>query len=1145
MTGRKVFMRLAAFMLAVLLAAAALVAHAAEAAPTVGSATETNGPSTLLLAVMSSGDDKHLPNQQAGTAFMKLLLTGNMGANAQSGCFQMADPAPVVLWQIMPIASSVDIQTMYQALDTMKFGRFQNLAKSFLQLCQDLTLSIAELTADAQADMEIWFVNSRPLQIANLIKNNADTQALTDAANALTALLDNHAGLCIHFVNIGFTAPEPDAKAETRTIEALVREKIADNEQSRVIAHNIPLDASTAQDDVSLDSFVGSIRAAVGASISDEPVQATVDDASQNWEMVYDHKPVGATGDVLLNIRLAGLSGEYSVSLHPMPPEGQGQPTAAQTQTTMQTADLAMADTALIPAGTTAVASTNARTETLNFDSATGAVEQTGNGSSASPSNTAPQENPYAIAENPLVNVESTAEASVASQSADNTLDSEAVTPASTVATGVLEQRLDLAGSTWLLVRNLPSGQYSVQLAFTNPQKKAQPVTLLPYRIPPSRKAWVTLKKANSQTDVPAGSTINRGAYQIDLYTDGLEVPADDWQINLQIYNSPISEKLETMDDTPEGNHHWSASVTLDRCGSITITAALASLPPSTLALSAQPLTFYVENRLPVVVQDINTNYLAVFDVPDKQDAELSIDLTHLFTDPDGDEIHYTLEQPDQDDSLYQAQLVGQSIKYTPIGGDGKTISLKVTANDAFSSGQDNIAQTVTLKIRNQSFENRMKQWSFALDLEGKNLQGIFKDPQGDILGYLNQPLKLAYRLQGAEAAQLLKEYQQACTQYGLAEIKDALAITATVQVDTKQTDKQEIQGKTALMAEHDANGVPTSLLLTCELPQVQSETNYQVDFSAKVLGIELDTLIPTAEVYIANTPPTLSDPSHRQNAWAAEIDGPPNARVATSFSKLTGTTLALPSLFRDEETPDTLTYTVTVSSDVAVAVLQDGKELQPDGDQSEHAQYEVTSADAQLPLDIQFSNPGATTITISANDGELSSNVDVVYSIQLGSSYTRIMITWIVIVSAGLMVLAIILLLIWLGKPSFADITAELSVIEPTRNVFGEPSIRGVCVPLSHFKKKSVSLATLLIACRQPPVRGIDFDVLADIRIYPAKHALGSMVCGATAKAAGLTVQPDNASLGGLIDAMPILFGANDSEWICLTLSHGNVQDM
>ncbi len=1142
MTGRKVFLRLAAFMLAVLLAGAALIAYAAEALPTAGSATEINGPSTLLLAVMSGTDDNILPKQQTGTAFMKLLLTGNMGANVQSGCFEMADTASAELWPIKPISNSAEIQAMYQALDTMRVDRFQELAPSFLRLCQDLTLSVANLSPDAQADIEIWFVNSRPLQIADLAKMSIETQTLIDAADKLKALLNDYAGLRIHFVNIGIETPKPDPNAKTRTIEALVRENLTADKQERVIAHYIPVDMSIGQDDVSPNSFVGSIRAAIGASISDEPVQATVDDAFQNWEMVYDHKPVGATGDVLLNIRLAGLKGEYSVNLCPMPPEGQGQSTAAQTQAATQPAESAVADTPLIQAAMTAEASTNPQTETRNPVGTTGAAEVTDNSQPTSPNATL-QENPYPIIDTSSGSDQSTAQTSAAPQNTENAPDSKAVTPASTDAPGILEQRLDLDGSAWLLVRGLPSGRYSVQLTSTKPNKKVQSVTLLPYRIPPSRKAWVTLKNADSQSDVLSGSTIYRGKYQLDLYTDGLEVPADEWQINLQINGMAISDRLVTKADTPNGDHHWHADVTFDRCGVVTITAALALLQPSILELSAEPLAFVVKNRPPVVAQNINTNYLVVFDVPDKPNVEHSIDLAQLFTDPDDDEIYYSLRQPDRDDSQYQASLEGHIIKYMPLGGDGKTVSLKVTANDAFSNGQVNEAQTVTLNMRNLSLKNSMKQWSFALDLDGENSQGISEDAQSDISGLLNHPLKLAYRLQEPEAA--LKLYQQARTLYELPEMTDTLDITATVLVATKQADKLAIQGKTELVLERDANDVPTSLLFTCELPQANSETTDHVDFSAKMLGIALDKLIPAADIYIANTRPTLKDPSYRQNSWVKDIDGPPNARETVSLSKLIGTTLSLPFLFSDMETPDKLTYTVTVSSDTAVVVTQDGKELQADADHPEQTQYKVTGADAQLPLDFQFSNPGVTTITISAYDGELSSNADAVYSITLESSYTKNMITWLAVISAGLLAIAIVLLLIWLGKPSFAGVNAELEVVEPTGNAFGEPLARGVRIPLSHFKKKSVSLATLLIACRQPPVRGVDFDVLADIRIYPVKGAmLGSIACGAKAKAAGLTVQPGNDSLGGQIDDMPILFGTNESEWIRLTLSRRNMHD-
>jgi hypothetical protein len=945
--------------------------------------------------------------------------------------------------------------------------------------------------------------------------------------------------LRIHFVHVGF--PKPDASSGLRTIDDLVLAALAETDQPRVITHNIPADTQDEMVRTGPDSFIGTVRDALGASIVDLPIEAEADSQAMTWKATYIHAPVGETGDVLLNLRFAGVKGNYDVQLLPVTPQTEAEVAPRQAavenaavsapDTTADQAPLTSAEPSTAEgianrdadpdAGAAAAVDPAAADVTADSEAVVHSAQDTGATQIGPPSTDA-----FAVDSLNAETPSSVLTMTTAEQQTDGTVE----------ALGATVQHIWADGCAWLLVRNLPAGTYQCRLVFSDAQDTTVQVTLWPYRITPPRRAWITVKQRDGADALQENSQVPRGDFLVDVYTDALEIPAAKWQIELQANGAPVDAAFAAIEDMPGSAYHWQAQVLLQTFGPQTLNATLVSMLPNDLVLSASSTSFTIENRPPQVVQGTNRDMTAVFDVPGMETREKVIDLNSFFMDPDGETLRFTLAQSQTEQNGYSAYIDGSDLHYNPLSNEQKTVELTILAEDSAPKDQRSELPTVTLQITQQSLLQSMQKWAFEQGASEEATPSVWREENGDYAGALERPLSILYRMQGEEAESALALYQQAQQQYSLQDITQELHIS--IQSLLKDGEKQSALPDCTLRAQTADQNALTGLLLACELPAVDSETDYTVIFSAEILGQKLDKLMPQTDIHVVNTAPYLIDPEHASQSLTAEIDGAPDARVAKALSTITGKPLDLLTLFSDRENTDHLRFTIRVDGAMPVTVTHNQAEVEASAEGEGYKEYTLSPTEDTCIVDITFLEPGSATIAIRAKDTEKASADTLTYNVRLGSSHTRILLTVGISAAAALLICGIVLLLIWLNKPSFRGVFAGVSIVEPYTDSFGEYRPQDTYISLAHYHKRSVALSTLIVACRQPPVRGIDFDILDDIRIRPAKRDVAFIVCGARAKKAGIKTQPYQTVLGGAIDHQPIVLGLANSDWIRLHLT-------
>ena len=93
-------------------------------------------------------------------------------------------------------------------------------------------------------------------------------------------------------------------------------------------------------------------------------------------------------------------------------------------------------------------------------------------------------------------------------------------------------------GFVWFWLQPMPAGSYTLHLTFREPS--AQAPVIKAYRILPDRFVWMEQRTENGSQALGETPWF-RGRQSIDLYTDAVEVPPEQWNLDLYWNNEPFT----------------------------------------------------------------------------------------------------------------------------------------------------------------------------------------------------------------------------------------------------------------------------------------------------------------------------------------------------------------------------------------------------------------------------------------------------------------------------------------------------------------------------------------------------------------------------------------------------------------------------
>lgn len=251
-------------------------------------------------------------------------------------------------------------------------------------------------------------------------------------------------------------------------------------------------------------------------------------------------------------------------------------------------------------------------------------------------------------------------------------------------------------------------------------------------------------------------------------------------------------------------------------------------------------------------------------------------------------------------------------------------------------------------------------------------------------------------------------------------------------------------------------------------LPKSAVQQDFTLHLGIRFMEYSLPQGRQALSVRISNQAPELKASSPEIILEADLVDYPWQKRPMTLAEVLQKSELAekvmddalqLDQLFSDAETDAKhLTYTVTIS----------------DGDAGT-----MTETLPGQTYAFTIEKTGTYVFTLGARDEELSSE-PLTIRVQVASAFQKLLIL-VGIITVAVMLLAIAAYVLWrITRPAFGQ--TSLMVTLPVDFSTNRP------LALSAYKKKPITLSTVLMALQKPPVPGFQANVTDDIFITPEK---------------------------------------------------------
>ena len=556
------------------------------------------------------------------------------------------------------------------------------------------------------------------------------------------------------------------------------------------------------------------------------------------------------------------------------------------------------------------------------------------------------------------------------------------------------------------------------------------------------------LLQADIEFENAVDDTLYRGTTRLIASFDVTEVPQEllHTHVMLTLPGGKGSQELtlERIDSNEYNRQRWACEVDLNEIGDY----KASFMVDAGNAFSAEK-SVSVVNRAPEANE--TEPFHTVINVPKVGNPSIKVQLSDLFTDADGDELVFT-PGFDTDTSTVSLDAKAGTLTFTPgeKATDKQKTEVHITAND----GHGGTAETAITLVCDDFFAK----------MEGLSFQPTDGGEANPTVN-AGQDLTLTYAL---EDNATLQWYQGMKDVYGpdvMPELVDALSIVMTDKEGNEYTTADEALDGFSVALKANADNLPeVSVHVPASVAAGEQRLKFAVAYQGESLDSESFTLA-NANITVTNTAPLLKEGfAEQESATLLFNDLPFVGGEPTSMSQSLHEDVIPASMFGDNETPDSLSYSVAVDGTATV----NGTVLA-----NEDGQHDLTAEEASAPLDIQLGQVGRTTVTITASDGELTAS----------RSWSLTLISLLMVVSIALVVLVIIVILVlvirYLRRPTFAG-----------KAIYLEQYGEGHIITMSkELWLDGMTLAQAAIMAGILPYDQLSADVLAGIRLEPGRR--------------------------------------------------------
>ncbi len=480
---------------------------------------------------------------------------------------------------------------------------------------------------------------------------------------------------------------------------------------------------------------------------------------------------------------------------------------------------------------------------------------------------------------------------------------------------------------------------------------------------------------------------------------------------------------------------------------------------------------------------------VSYYNVPGQGAQETRVPMEPFFDNPDGWNVTYTL--------LSDNGCVDENGVLVCLRGEG------VSYDEYVLRVADGISENplaFTVKVTYVDFNDLVQGWHCnGYSAEGQNLQFD-----------MNEEIAVSFTL----PAEVAQAYQALREQYGALpeNITDALTVSCKMS-DSNVAEPAE------LAVQEDG-----SLLMRVTREAYGHMDVLDADFSVFFAGVEIpnQTLFPKVKINVINDTPILAEGVEAALTLKGKIQGMRGSRTPLTMDQIE---LAPHQYFpQGSFVPESLFVdhlhevglTVTIQAEPAeLARLLDGQGQEV---AAANGVWVIPAEVSGQPYRLEILDKGSLALTITADDGEFTSEA-ICWTLSVKAPMDELILIAIIAVAALAILLAALLVLREVRKPSFAKMDSKLSMGVYTKYT----NDVGTAVPLAVYGKKETDLARLFIACQQLPLASLPMDVLADIALQPWKRNSYRLVLGRHAGEVNILVADYVQS-----KEKPVVFGAN-----------------
>jgi hypothetical protein len=668
----------------------------------------------------------------------------------------------------------------------------------------------------------------------------------------------------------------------------------------------------------------------------------------------------------------------------------------------------------------------------------------------------------------------------------------------------------------FILLHGAPAGDYEIRLSAAGDSTAAP--DLEAYKVVPERSVWFSVPPDKESADGTAlllyhDHADTDQAHIITVETDAVDFPPGQWHIAVYSGDEELPQArppvLESTKENPN-LYSWAVRVPITELGQTELSVRL-SYPADgtaadtedslTLTIDSEPVTANVINRSPVISADAETLYPVLTDIPGLTDIPpLTIDLSTLFVDPDADSLGYRILYAGNAQDLLE--ITDGQLVYTLSSGS-QDIGICLQADDGMSDDAGKLhpygclSDALVLTIRQLSVADQL----LDMRLVPETLENLTPQEDGTYTGVTGTGFTIVWRLPWDKGMQEILSLSEGNPVF-VSQKEDFLETLAL----TPQFDGENLPGIN-VSVEKSIDTETGDLLLILHAEPLLRGCAFSVRLDGSYGDLPLPDLCSDTQIAIRNSAPYLLDGTAETPLITAEITDYPwqkDPAQLTLAEILTEPTVDLAAYFTDEETSGTLEYSMLITGTAEYSWVQNGQTMVSEPFVSQQQILVPSLEDGTAPFALTILSPGDLTVTVTARDAEYASESALCWQIEVRSSFIRLLLIIGAAVLALCVLIALLLLIRQIRKPAFDSLRVSAVTLEAGQPAEPAPE---QFIPLSPFKKKCVSVLSLLLFFRRQPLPGFSAKAINMLRLCPSRK--GFAVLKLSKNAPRLTVTP------------------------------------